>query len=242
VGTGSTVAEISLNKDALLRLGGAPLPQDASLDELSLKDVPAGAEFKPGQRLDPLLHYAGRVDVNFVNSPGSVKLSPVQNLINHTAQTVTSSTGELKLDYSKGLLTVNAPQAQGLSGCLRAVGRIDTKDLSFESEMELGHVVAVSLDNQPLTTSRKILLQVMSEEKASDFHTEPVTEGVKRITNIGKDPWLVRELSGTVTLKRADAYQLKVTALDFNGYAGEHCGTAERIRLRPTTLYYLITK
>jgi len=38
-----------------------------------------------------------------------------------------------------------------------------------------------------------------------------------RITDIGRDPWLVKEPSRTVKLKRADAASLKVTPLDFNG-------------------------
>ena len=38
-----------------------------------MADVPRGTEVKPGQRIDPLIHYAGRVNVHFVNEPGSVK-------------------------------------------------------------------------------------------------------------------------------------------------------------------------
>jgi hypothetical protein len=41
---------------------------------------------------------------------------------------------------------------------------------------------------------------------------------VKRITNLGSDPWQVRELNGTVRFKRVDAARMKVTALDFNSY------------------------
>src|SRR5262249_25160886 len=149
---GRTVVHLSLNQDALFRLEGTPLPQDAALDELRLKDVPSGADVKPGQRLDPLLHYVGRVDVNFGNSPGNVKLAGAQNHIDRAARTVTSTTGELTLDYGKGVLMVNAPQVQGLSGCLGAVGQTATKDMSFQSEMDLGHIVAVSLDNRPLAT------------------------------------------------------------------------------------------
>ncbi len=101
----------------LAHLKGTPLPQDASLDELRLKDVPQGTLVKPGQRLDPLLHYAGRSDVQFTTTPGAVKVADLSTLINHTAQTVTSSTGELKLDYGKGVLTINADRAQGQAGC-----------------------------------------------------------------------------------------------------------------------------
>ena len=53
----------------------------------------------------------------------------------------------------------------------------------------------MSLDDQPLATSRKILLQVMTEEKATGFQTEPAGDGVKRIANIGRDPWLVKEFA-----------------------------------------------
>jgi hypothetical protein len=242
VTAGSVLADLRLSREALLRLEGTPLPQDAALDELRLKDIPSGAELKPGARLDPLLHYAGRAEVKFVSGPGSVKVSELKPLIDHVKQTVTSSTGELKLDYGKGVLTINAARAQGVSGALQAAGQVETRDLTIASEMELGHIVAVSLDDQPLAQSGKILLQVMSEEKASGFQTETVSEGVKRITNIGTDPWRVKELNGTVQFKRTDAAQLKVTALDFNGYAIRACGSGNQIKLQPATLYYLITR
>jgi hypothetical protein len=241
VSTGSVLADLRLSREALLHLEGTPLPQDAALDELRLKDIPSGAEIKPGARLDPLLHYAGRADVRFVTGQGAVKASDLKPLIDHAKQMVTSSTGELKLDYGKGVLTIDAARAQGVSGALQAAGLVETRDLAIASEMELGHIVAVSLDDQPLAHSSKILLQVMSEEKSSGFQTESVGEGVKRITNIGTDPWQVKELNGTVRFKRADAAQLKVTALDFNGYPAGACGSAQQLKLQPATLYYIIS-
>jgi hypothetical protein len=223
-------------------LEGTPLPQDAALDELRLKDLPSGLAIKLGQRLDPLLHYAGRAEVRFVETAGATKVSDLRPLIDHGAQTVTSSTGELKLDYGRGVLTINAARAQGVSGLLKDAGKVETRDLLIASEMELGHIVAVSLDEQPLAKSSKILLQVMSEEKGSGFQTETAGGDLKRIVNIGADPWLVKELQGTVTFKRADAAQLRVTALDFNGYPEENAGSAERLKLRPKTVYYLVEK
>jgi len=81
---------------------------------------------------------------------------------------------------------------------------------------------------------------VMSEEKATDFRTEAVSENVKRIVSIGQDPWLVKEFSGEVRFRRADAAELTVTALDAGGYPLEKIGSASLIRLRPTTMYYVI--
>ncbi|HWB60826.1 MAG TPA: hypothetical protein VG733_15120 [Chthoniobacteraceae bacterium] len=239
---GAELAQVDLNIKDLEQLKGTPLPQDAALDELRLKDIPDGAQVKPGQRIDPLVHYAGRTDVRFTETPGSVRVADLSALINHTAQTVTSSTGELKLDYGKGVLTINADRAQGVSGMLGLAGNVQTKDLSIASDMELGHIIAVSLDGLPLASSRRMLLQVMSEEKPTGFETQDVSSGIKRIINIGRDPWLVKELKGAVAFKRADAASLKVTALDFNGYPEGDASTAEKIVLMPKTMYYLISR
>ena len=241
VAPGAVLADLQLNRADLLHLKGTPLPQDAALDELRLKDVPAaGAALKPDQRLDPLLHYAGRANVRFTDEPGKVTCADLRPLIDHAAQTVVSSTGELKLDYGKGLLVINAPCVQGVSCALRAAGTVSLKDMTIASDLELGHIVAVALDAQPLASSRRILLQVMSEEKSTDFQTEALAGGGKRIVNIGRDPWLVKNLAGTITLKRVDAAGLKATPLDFNGRPAGSAVPASPLRLRPATLFFLI--
>lgn len=242
VAPGDVLAEVNLNTTDLTNLQGTPLPQDASFDELRLKNVPQGLEVKPGQRLDPLLHYAGRAQVNFTSAPGSVQVSDLKPYVNRQAQTVTSTTKQLKLDYGHGLLTINTPRAQGASGALASAGKIELGDLSITSDMDLAHVIAVALDEQPLATSKRILLQVASEEQTTGFATTPIAADGKRITNIGRDPWQVKRISGTVTFGRDDAAQLKVTALDFNGYPADEVGNATKITLRPTVLYYLISR
>lgn len=244
VAPGEVVAKVNLDKNELLRLQGTPLPQDASFDELRLKDVPQGVEVKPGQRLDPLLHYVGRTEVTFSDSPAKSETIEAAKYVDRKAQTVKSTTGELKLDYAKGLLVVDAPRAQGASGALAAAGKIELPALTIESDLDLAHIIAVSLDGEPLATSKRILLQVNSEEQTSDFATEVAGPDVKRITNIGRDPWRVKRLSGRVALRRADAAQLKVTPLDFNGYPAPNAAVtdAASIQLLPTTLYYLISR
>lgn len=108
--------------------------------------------------------------------------------------------------------------------------------------MELGHIILVSLDGKPLRNSGRMLLQVMSEERPAGFQTEEQGKGVKRIVDIGRDPWLFKDLGGTVQLKRKDAPSLKVLALDFNGYPVNTIGSADTIQLHPDTLYYLLTR
>ncbi|MES2660184.1 MAG: hypothetical protein V4689_16290 [Verrucomicrobiota bacterium] len=232
---GKVVAEVALNRDDLLQLKGTPLPQDAGLDELRLKDIPNGVTVKPGQRLNPLLHFIGRSDVRFVTTPGSTKAADLTPYLD--ADTIRSSTGELKLDHTRGFLTIDAPQAQGAAGRLKSV---ETSDLAITSDMDPGYIIVASLDNQPLATSKRMLLQVMSEEKESGFQSEPVSSGVRRITALGADPWLVGNLSGKVRFKRPDAARLRVTPLDFNGYPLTPADHDREIPLQPGTLYYLI--
>ncbi|HZR16158.1 MAG TPA: hypothetical protein VFE51_02420 [Verrucomicrobiae bacterium] len=241
VSVGRVMAELKLNNSDLLHLKGTPLPQDAALDELRLADVPNGTQIAPGQRIDPLVHYVGRVNVNFVDEPGATRMQDLGPFVNHTDKTVVSSTGELKLDYDKGILTLNAARAQGISGALKRAGEVHLKDVTVSSDMDLGHIVAVALDDKPLATSTRILLQVMSEEQETEHQTEAVSATVKRITHIGTDPWQVKNLGGTVRFKRADAGHLKVIALDFNGYPESMAGNAQELKLQPTTLYYLVS-
>lgn len=238
---GELLVDLNLKIDDLLQLKGTPLAQDAALDELRLKDVPKGTQLKADSLIDPLVHYAGRTNVNFTENGGPPKLADLTRFIDRQRQTVTSSNEQLKLDYGRGLLTINAPAAQGASGALADGGKIDLREITIESEMPLGHIVAVSLDGSPLASSKRILLQVMSEEKSTDFRIEPTSGEVKRIASIGHDPWLVKAFQGQVSFKRSDAAKLKVTALDQNGYPLEPIGTSDHITLRPGVLYYLVS-
>ena len=242
VATGDLLVDLNLKLDDLFDLKGTPLPQDAALDELRLKDVPKGTTLKPGNVIDPLVHFAGRTNVNFTDRGGPPRLKDLKPFIDRRRQVVASSTGELRLDYGKGVLTINAPAAQGIErrpprgGHGRAQGS-DHRRRNWSS----GHIVAVSLDGKPLATSRQILLQAMSEEKPTGFRTEPAPGGEKKITSIGHDPWLVEGARRRGEVQAARRLQLKVTALDFNGDPGKSIGTASEIRLAPSTIYYLIT-
>ncbi len=242
VAVGDELAQINLKLADLLELKGTPLPQDAAFDELRLKDVPAGTEIKPGNVIDPLIHYAGRTSVNITDQGGQSKLADLAKFVDRSKQTITSTTGQVKLDYGKGILTINAPAAQGVGGNLRDAGDVQLKDVAITCDMDLAHIVAVSLDDKPLASSRRILLQVMTEEKGSNFQAQSIGGNNKRIVNIGQDPWLVKEIGGTVRFTRPDAARLKVTALDLAGYPAKPIGSAAQIKLEPQTMYYLVAE
>jgi hypothetical protein len=235
---GDVLAKIDLNTNDLLNLKGTPLPQDASFDELRLKDVPEGTEVKAGQRIDPLIHYAGRVNVSFTGTPGKTMLSDLKTFIDRGRQVVRSSTRELTLDYGKGVLTLNAAQAQGASGNLKAAGPVQLNDVTITSGLDNVHIVIVALDGQPLAQSRRMLVQAMSEERASGFASEDIGNGVQRITNIGRDPWRVKGLEGAVKFK----HLVHIQPLDFNGYPAGALAESAELKLAARTLYYLVTR
>ncbi|MHB1307486.1 MAG: hypothetical protein ACYC23_10435 [Limisphaerales bacterium] len=240
VAPGRVLADVRLNGGDLKALRGTPLPQDASFDELRLKDLPAGVEVKPENVIDPLIHFAGQTRVTFTDRPGAVNLTDLAPFIDRRQQRVTASNGQLQLDYRHGTLAINAPGAQGLSGRLHIATNSVLTDVVITSPMDLGHVILVTLDGQPLRTSKRMLLQAMSEEQATGFATEPAEEGVRRIKSIGTDPWRVKKIAGKVTWKRADARNLKVTPLDLNGRPTDRELRGESFDLEATTIYYLI--
>lgn len=241
VQTGEVVAKVNLNTNDLLSLKGTPLPQDAALDELRLKDLPQDLNVAPGQRLDPLLHYVGRTEVAFSGEPTGVKLNFPKGAIDHSAKKVTSGNGQLALDYGVGCLTINSPKAQGASGNLKGAGRIELPALMIDSDLDLAHIILVPLDGQPLASSRKMLLQVMSEEQPTGWKSEELTDGKSKILSIGKDPWVIRPLRGSVQFKLEKSESLKVTPLDGNGTPMAEPQRTTKISLRPDCLYYYIT-
>lgn len=239
---GELLADVALAKSEVLSLEGTPLPQDAAFDELRLKDVPQGVNpLKPGQIIDPLIHFAGRTAISFTESKPRTTVRDLSTIIDRTRRRVTSAGGELELDYEKGILAVRAPLAQGAGGNLASEASITLPDLVIRSKMEVGQVLVVSLDGRPISESRRMLLQVMNEEKPSGWKTELDGQGLRKITSIGRDPWLVRNIEGTVELRRADADKLKVRALDLNGLPLKNAGPAGAIRLLPDVVYYEIT-
>ncbi len=260
VKTGEVMADVTLDVEDLLKLQGTPLPQDAAFDELRLKDVPQDTTLKQGQRIDPLIHYVGRTRVTFRRTgtparlsestnesqtgksarPTSMKLTSLAPFIDHAKKLVSSQTGELKLDWGQGVLTINAPAAQGASGNLTSAGEIALKDVTLAIPLDVAHAIVVSLDGQPLATSKRMLLQVMTEEQPTGFRRESLGDRRHRITSIGENPWQVRKLDGVVRLKRPDAAMLKVTALDQFGQPTAHTSSGDTIRLRADTLYYAI--
>ncbi len=236
------VVEANLKLQDLFALKGAPVSQPMNLDELRARDIPAGqtAQVQQLEAIDPLSHLVGKVQMNFVERDILSRLADVSRYIDRKGSRVRSITGELLWDYGRGLVTVDAPKAQGVCGFLQRAGTVTLREVTIASQMEYGTVLLVPLDGQPLRTSRKMLLQVMSED--TNYGWSAPGTGKREIKSLGTAPINVRRFSGIVTFTRPDAKQLKVTPLDWNGYPTGKPSAGGRITLQPTVMYYLIER
>lgn len=237
---GELMASLTLTLADAKALKGSPLAQQANLDALRQQDVTKTAGSKPGSAVDPRIHLIGRTRLNLTESAGPSTRRDLAPFIDAKAQTVTSSTRQLVLDHGRRLLRLDSPRAQGLVGNLRTAGTTRLGQVEIASGLDLGAIVVVSLDGRALADSGRMLLQVMTEERPSGFTDEPLGQGRFRITQLGTDPWLIREPQGIVRLMRSDAAKLRVIPLDANGDPQGKPTRADRIELLANAVYYLI--
>jgi len=243
VQTAPRVVDLQLAVTNLFALKGTPLPAPQNFDQLRGDDIPPGGTITNVSAIDSLAFLVGRVGVDFVtNGMPQSQVLDLSPFINRTNKTVRSRTGELEWDWGVGKLKINAPAAQGVSGFLSAMGRVELDGVSIESALDYGSILLVALDGKPIASSAKLLLQVASEEQPYEWATSQPT-GVRTITNRGTVPLLVKHLAGAVRLKRTDAAAMTVVRLDFNGYRVSGApGHADVITLSTNTAYYLIER
>jgi len=244
VRTADPVVHAEIKLADLYALKGIPVSAPQNLDEFRKKDIPAGKTLETADlgTIDPLAFLAGRVEVNVTEQGGTSTAVQLSSLIDREKKTVKSATGELTWDYGRGLATIDAPAAQGATGFLAKAGPIVLGGLTIETPLEYGSVLLVAMDGLPIRSSRKLLLQVMSED--DNYGWSAPGEGLRTIVDAGGPPIVVKKFEGLVSLSRPDAATLRVKALDANGYEDKSCRCAggKDIPLLPTTLYYVIEK
>ncbi len=239
----NTVVKVEARLADLFALKGVPVRAPINLDELRAKDIPAGSRAKTEQiqALDPMAFFVGRILLNISEQGGSSEIADLSRFIDRNRQTITSETGELVWDYGRGVLMLKSPMAQGAVGFLGKVGRIELPDIAIEFSSEYGSVLVVTMDDRPIRTSRKILVQVMTEERNNGWQVE-WQDNLFRIIQLGSAPILMRQPLGSIVFRRPDATKCRVTELDANGYTTKTLGNAKHISLTPDTLYYLVTQ
>lgn len=138
-----------------------------------------------------------------------------------------------------GVTFIDTPRSQDVAGFLSKAGRIELADVVIESNNEFMSVMVISLDDQPLKTSKKILIQTMTEEQPYGFKVED-----DKITDLGGAPFGVKNIDARVSLKLEGAGSPKVIALDENGHAAGKVVTIDGnvIQLAADSIYHIVQR
>jgi hypothetical protein len=175
-------------------------------------------------KLSPLTFLTGGVVSEYDTKTDTIRVAKeLAGLIDQQAGRVTSITGQQSLDYKAGIFVLNTPKAKAVSGFLSTKRVFNLGDLTIQSDNEYATIEVVSMDGQELGKSGKILLQVGTIFRPTNWAEEPVTitEGKKqlsgfKITNTGQMPWLGMPAKGSIALN--NKLITKATLLDAAGY------------------------
>lgn len=182
----------------------------------------------------------GRVSAKVGDGQAASQRETWTNYWNSTAKTINSDTGELFWDYNKGYFKVMSQKTQAVIG-FAGPGTYDLPGFTVNITTDYVDLMFTALDNQPLSTSAKILVTALSRTKqyGSAFNADGT-----QITAIGADALMMQPVQATITLKNGLAHNVQV--LDFYGVStGQQVpltGNTFTIDGRYASYYYQITR
>jgi hypothetical protein len=228
------------------------IAEDPSFDPN--RDKGQAAIPKPGEKItavDPLAFLVGPVEVKYDGDPSQNRVADLSAFIDHDKKRIKSNTGEIVLDYNLGICTVDAPKAQGACGFLNKNELIKLSTLSIRSINFYATILAVPLDDQPLATSKKVLIQVGTMNRPSGWSAKAVgfkdrnqqqVQGYE-VVNTGTPPWRIANAEFGISLKNPGLS--KATLLNPAGYAIEdvpmnRAKTGITLTLPTDTMYLIL--
>jgi len=172
----------------------------------------------------PIAYLAGPVNVTYEGNPSKTEISEsLDDLLDFTNKKIKSETGELVWDYKNGICLLDAPKVQGICGFPGEVGQFDLADVTIKSSNEYVTINVIPLDDQPISMSEKILIQVgtvyrptlWSETESSFTLGDESVKGFK-IDNVGEMPWQAEYSKVRVVINNPNIQSAWL--LDENGY------------------------
>ena len=180
-------------------------------------DIAPTSNVKAG--VDPMAFLLGPVQVQYDVKGESFASTKGWDKATRTA---TSNTGQLAMNYGDGICTLDTPMAQGFAAQSNGRRLIKTANVTSLMTASMGSLVVVALDDKPIASSSKILVQFTTKarpkgwkEKATKIKIEgqPDVDGWE-ITDIGKAPWVLENPGLNVTVSNSNLK--KATVLDSN--------------------------
>jgi len=199
----------------------------------------------------PISYLAGTVEVKYDGNPANTVVSPaLSSLLNFSNKTVTSTTGQLKWDYGKGICTMNTPKAQGVTGFLTTTPSIELADVTITSKNPYAAINVVSMDDQPISRSGQILVQVGTVYRPTGWQEKPAKVTVDNqkkdgfeIVNTGKMPWQAQITDVKIKIKNTrikSAYLLDQAGYVSRAIYVEKNADYVQITLPENTMYLVL--
>jgi hypothetical protein len=156
----------------------------------------------------------------FVQQAKELGLPGYQNMQTDDQQ-FDADTGELSLNYSCGLLTINTPRTQAVIGSLAEAEELKLDAVTVTGQTEFATVTATSLDGQPLGRARRVLVTAVGRAENTAQGFAPPTEQQVRwnptswmLPAEGRLPVIVEPIRAEVKLRApgpATVYRLDAT-------------------------------
>lgn len=244
---------------------GKPVVQEVrTLDSLWKRELPLIAEdatFDPNRReggdaqkamdankltagVNPLAFFVGPVTVEYGKDAAKTKVEDLAKYIDEGKKTIKSITGEVTMDYGRGVCLVDTAKTKGVSGFLKAAGgSFELNGLTITSTDEYANVVVVAMDEKPLAESKKVLVQTGTISRPTGWSTEE-KDGKSVITTIGVKPWQIVKSADSIVI--ANSGLKKATALDSAGFPkpGSVEATTDgkklTVKLPPDAMYVIL--
>ncbi len=218
------------------------------IQPVPVRDGLVAQNLNPDQDLyftQPWLPYAVRLAKDFCPAGSCPKpdLAAVAALNDTAHHAIRSSSGQLSLDYGRGILTLDSPRARGWVGDL---GGLDLKAGGLSARVSArdpwAALVLVSLDGKDLKDSGRMVLVAVARAENTGQVWNPWRTGLDQS---GRTPVLMQGVEAGVTL--LSSRRLTVRPLDSDGGTGAPLPSSSRanglgfsISRAYRTSYYLV--
>ena len=195
------------------------IAEDAGYDPNRDKDT-MSKESNVKNGVNPLAYLVGPVLVKYGGDPSKSRAVELGRYLREDKKVIRSITGQLTMDYGRGLCAVNTPKAQGVTGFLKKAGPVRCTDVEIQSGNDYATVLVVAMDDKPLRNSAKILVQVGTTERPLGWKTRPAkvdNRAGEEVVSFGRAPWMI--VNGDVTLALKNTRISTARVLDANGMA-----------------------
>ncbi|MEM9419701.1 MAG: hypothetical protein AAGA25_11720 [Planctomycetota bacterium] len=211
-----TVVHEALRTEELFNLQGTAAVTNTALDGFRAADIPPGAKVAGDlERFDPYSAYVGRVSRSFDQSGDRDVQVNLADAIDREQKQLASLGDGFRWNWEKGFAVIDTPRTQAAAGFLNTTPEIQLRNLTIRAENEFGQIAVTSLDGLPLRTSRRMLVQAVTEERLTDFQVS--ADG--QIESLGRLPWIAPNIQAELAFSGDTLSIHRATALDAHGQA-----------------------